>query len=80
MWDALSNKLVEEYGKSYQKDLQTLKDAGVEIIEPTADEVARWKESGKTTWDKWLKAVEGKGIDGKKILATYDELYKKFDQ
>jgi TRAP-type C4-dicarboxylate transport system substrate-binding protein len=80
MWGDLTNKLVEEYGKSYQKDLKGLKDAGVEVVEPSPAEAARWRESAVFTWDKWLKAMEGKGIDGKKILAKYEELYKKYDK
>ncbi|MCE0503931.1 MULTISPECIES: C4-dicarboxylate TRAP transporter substrate-binding protein [unclassified Roseivivax] len=58
--------------------IQTMKDAGVEIIELPAEDRAKLVEAGKPYVDEWVEQVNGMGLDGEEILATYKELLAKY--
>jgi TRAP-type C4-dicarboxylate transport system substrate-binding protein len=48
-------------------------DAGVEMIDLSPEEQARWKKVSKPVRDEWIKEVEGKGLPGK---AVFDDINK----
>jgi len=50
-----------------------LADLGIEVIEPTPQELARWTEAAKPLRDKWIAEMEGKGLPGK---AVYNEFVR----
>ena len=59
--------------------LKAFKDAGVKSIELTPEEYTRWKDSAAFLFDDYYAAMSKAGIDGKKILSSYEELYKKYE-
>jgi len=59
--------------------LKAFKDAGVKSIELTPEEYTRWKDSAAFLNDDYYAAMSKAGIDGKKILSSYEELYKKYE-
>jgi TRAP-type C4-dicarboxylate transport system substrate-binding protein len=62
------------------KELKAFKDVGVTTIELTPAEYNRWKESAKPLFDAYYEKVGKMGVDGKKIVADYEKLYKKHER
>jgi TRAP-type C4-dicarboxylate transport system substrate-binding protein len=52
----------------------------VTVTKPSAADVALLeKTANSVVWEGWAEKMEKRGLPGKKILATYRELYKKYD-
>jgi TRAP-type transport system periplasmic protein len=51
---------------------------GQEIINPPANEMARWKKTVEPIWDEWVKEMEGKKLPAKKILDETVRLTEKY--
>lgn len=64
---------IEESGR---KVMASVSSNQFHVIAP--DEVAKMKEAAGPTVDRWLKEMEGKGIDGKKLLAEARALVDKY--
>jgi TRAP-type C4-dicarboxylate transport system substrate-binding protein len=91
VWDKLSSKdqdLImevaaeaeavnrEEVYKVIPESQQLFADAGVEIIEPTAAEMAQWEEAFSVIWDEYLEINKDvKDID--KILQYWKDAINK---
>lgn len=54
------------------------KELGIEIIELSPREKARWQEAAKPVWDKWLADMKAKGVPGQKILDEVKILFEKY--
>ena len=54
--------------------------AGNNIITLTDEEVAKWREAAQPVYDKWIADMEGRGIDGKALIAEAQELIAKYSQ
>ena len=51
---------------------------GLEIIEYTPEELARWVEADKAAQDKYVAQLEAKGIPGREFFDEYMMLEKKY--
>jgi TRAP-type C4-dicarboxylate transport system substrate-binding protein len=49
-----------------------------EFITPPQSEVARWDAVDKPVWDQFAAELESKGLPGKKLMADYIALEKKY--
>lgn len=58
--------------------VQTMKDAGVEVIELDASERDKLVERGKPYIDAWVEQATAADLDGAGMLATYRELLAKY--
>lgn len=61
---------------SWYKDFEK---AGVKIYSLTPQELAVWKDKAAPINEDWYKSMTAKGIDGKKIVAKYLDLYKQYE-
>ena len=68
------------WGEFNELQLKAFKDAGLEFIELTPDEFARWKDSFAFVIDGYYEKMDKIGVDGRKIIAQYEELYKKYER
>jgi TRAP-type C4-dicarboxylate transport system substrate-binding protein len=55
-----------------------MEDAGVEIIEWSAEDVAQINKVMNEYADSWAKDMDAKGLPGSKVLADYRALYEKY--
>ena len=60
--------------------VQTMKDAGVEIIELAADERAKLVEKGNVFIGDWVEKANGVGLDGAALLESYRALIQKYTE
>ena len=60
--------------------MQTMKDNGVEIIQPSAADKAAVKKVQAGQADAWAADLEAKGIPGKKVLDDFRSLVEKYDK
>lgn len=58
--------------------VETMREAGVEIIELPDAERAKLIEGGAKYVDEWVEQVGGMGLDGQEMLATYKDLLAKY--
>jgi len=80
-WREVYLKLVVKYhDEEREKQLADFKKAGVTMYTLTPEQLAKWKEVAKPINDKYFKKMEKKGIDGRKIVAQYQALYKKYER
>lgn len=80
--DAESGQKLAEFASSvmWEKDAPGRAIAeknGNNIIQLSADEVARFKEASQPVIDRWISEMDAKGIDGKALIAEAKELIKK---
>lgn len=59
-----------------EKGKQGCLDRGQEIYDLPPAERARWVETGKPVWDKWVKDMEAKGLPGRAVLDEAIKLIK----
>jgi hypothetical protein len=52
-------------------------DAGNTIVELPAEEVARFKAKAEPVIDRWVTEMDGKGIDGRALIAQAKDLITK---
>ncbi len=55
------------------------KEKGIEIIQLTPEEEAKWKETLAPLKDEYAKVLDGKGIDGKQVMDKIVELTEKYN-
>ncbi|SFE62559.1 C4-dicarboxylate TRAP transporter substrate-binding protein [Roseivivax sediminis] len=76
------DKMSDELGRLITADneaaIETMREAGVEIIELPEEDRARLVEAGATYVDEWVDQVNGMGLDGADILETYKSLLDKY--
>ncbi len=60
----LSLRAAEAYDDEVEASLQTIDDAGIEIIELDQDEHDRWRDAGQGPIDEWIDAREDEGVPG----------------
>lgn len=77
-WDKMVELVVRDYDGDYDKSVQAMKDAGMQISEITGAEWKRWEESGKVAQTIWFADMQKRGIDGNKIIQKYNEAYQKY--
>jgi TRAP-type C4-dicarboxylate transport system substrate-binding protein len=74
--DALSGRefslrAARAYDEDSDANQRKIEDAGIEMTEPSGDELTRWKDVGRAVADKWVQEREGAGQPGQ---AMYDRL------
>lgn len=60
--------------------IETVREAGVEIIELPDEERAKLIEAGQKYIDEWVEQVSGMGLDGEAILEEYKALLAKYTE
>lgn len=74
--------MADELGRLITEDnaaaIETMKAAGVEVIELPAEERAKLVEGGKGYVDEWVKRANGAGLDGAALLEEYKALLQKY--
>lgn len=60
--------------------IETMREAGVEIIELPDEERAKLIEAGQKYIDEWVEQVSGMGLDGEAILEEYKALLAKYTE
>ncbi len=90
--DPEAQEILHEAGKSMSDELgrlitadnaaaiETMRAAGVEIIELPAEERQKLIAGGKKYIDEWVEQVSGMGLDGEAILEEYKALLDKYAQ
>lgn len=80
-WDKLLDFVIDAWDQDYPVQEAKLKESGIEFIEITDDELARWKTTmQEPVYDKWLSKMKKKGVDGQAILDKYTESFKKYQR
>jgi TRAP-type C4-dicarboxylate transport system substrate-binding protein len=59
-----------------EKGIERVKKRGDEIVDLSADQLAKWRATAKPEWEKWIKAMEAKGLPGRKV---FDEAQRLVD-
>ncbi|SEG61206.1 TRAP-type C4-dicarboxylate transport system, substrate-binding protein [Thalassococcus halodurans] len=63
-----------------EKAVQTMKDAGVEVIELAAEERSKLVEKGNVFIGEWVEKANAVGLDGEALLETYRGLIDKYTE
>lgn len=75
-------RMSDELGRLITKDnaaaIETMRAAGVEVIELPDEERAKLVTAGTAYIDEWTKQVSEMGLDGAQILETYKAYLKKY--
>jgi len=64
-------------GESIGKEL-SIKEWGIEFIELTPEEAARWNQLLQPVRDEFVAELEAKGLPGRKIMDDYDRLWEEY--
>ena len=75
---AMADKLGELINADNDAAVETMRAAGVEIIELEAGERDRMVEQGAQYVDAWAEQASAAGLDGQGLLAEYRELLDKY--
>ena len=51
---------------------------GIELINLSVEESARWRQAAKPIHDKWASDIEAKGLPGKKVFDEFIQLVQKY--
>ncbi len=62
------------------KAIQTMKDAGVEVIELPAEDRAKLVDGGAKYVGAWIERANGVGLDGQALLDEYQGLLAQYEQ
>ncbi|MBA7700402.1 hypothetical protein ES703_109116 [subsurface metagenome] len=58
---------------------ETVDNFGLEVIEPSTEELARWVALQKPVQqDAWVAEMEAKGLPGEKLIEEANRLYAKY--
>jgi TRAP-type C4-dicarboxylate transport system substrate-binding protein len=80
-WREVYLKLVVKYhDEERERQLSDFKKAGVTMYTLTPQQLAKWKEVAEPINDVYFKKMEKRGVDGRKIVAQYQALYKKYER
>ena len=76
--------MADEYGRliveANDAALETMKEAGIEIIDLPAEERDKLVEKGAAYIDEWVEQANASGLDGAALLAEYRGLIDKYAQ
>ena len=78
--DFYLNRVVKLHDEEKGKQMDDMKKAGVTFYTLTPSELAVFKEKAAPINEEYFKKMEKKGIDGRKIVAEYQALYKKYER
>ncbi len=56
-----------------------MKKVGLKVYSLTPEQLAVWQAKAELINEDWYKSMTSKGIDGKKLVAMYQDLYKKYE-
>ncbi len=91
-WDSLSPDIQKVFddmspiGKEAQKKgsdtatqgaMDTCKQKGVEMVIPTAEEMARWAKAAPEIETNWAKDADSKGLPGTQIVTEIKQILSK---
>ena len=84
-FDQVNEKWAEKAGKIWDSHMQEgldygVKDNGMEVIELSAEEVARWKALLAPLHDKYIADMTAKGLPGKEVLDWVLKSGEKYSQ
>ena len=78
-WDSYANMQCDAFDAKRDADIKTMQDKyGVEVITISPEEFVKWQKVAGIVEASWLEDMGKRGVDGQKLLATYEELYKKY--
>jgi TRAP-type transport system periplasmic protein len=73
------NKIDEQYWKMVSDRIGSApKEFGIEVINLSAQEKARWANAESKVREDFVKSLEAKGLQGQKMMADYQALEKKY--
>ena len=76
-------ELVEQAGVLWDQDEADGRDraieAGVEIIEPSEEELAAWHEAAQPVLDSWVADMDARGLPGQEMLDEARALIEKYE-
>jgi TRAP-type C4-dicarboxylate transport system substrate-binding protein len=78
--DFYLERVVKLHDEEKGKQMDDMKKAGVTFYTLTPSELAVFKEKAAPINEEYFKKMEKKGIDGRKIVAEYQALYKKYER
>jgi TRAP-type C4-dicarboxylate transport system substrate-binding protein len=62
-----------------QPGLKRAQELKHEIVKISKTELARWRKASQPVYDEWVKEMNAKGLDGKKLLAEAERLIDKYE-
>jgi TRAP-type C4-dicarboxylate transport system substrate-binding protein len=69
-----------QYDRDTDPSLEICKKRKIPVITLSPQEIARWKQAAKPTWERWIKDVEKKGISRKRAQEILDETVKIYER
>jgi TRAP-type C4-dicarboxylate transport system substrate-binding protein len=72
--------MAKQYDRDTAPALELCKKRNIEVIKLSREEIARWKQAAKPTWERWIKDVEKKGISSKRSQEILDETVKIYEK
>lgn len=66
--------------KESKKGIAISKERNHEIIDLSPGDLAKWRETGKPAWDKWVKDMEARGLPGRAVLDEAVRLVDKYSK
>ena len=75
--EMLPDSICSAVSGEMEKGIERSRKNGDEIVDLSADELARWRATAKPEWDKWVKDMEAKGLPGQ---AVFDEAVRLVEQ
>ena len=67
--------------RAYEEQAEAAKEKinkkGIEVIQPSPEEVSRIEKRGMNVWKEWVKDMEGKRLPAREIMKAYLELLPK---
>jgi TRAP-type C4-dicarboxylate transport system substrate-binding protein len=80
-WREAYPRIAIEYGRAEVTRLEkAFKDAGVRFLDLTDGQYGKWKASSAFLADQYTKKMAKMGVDGKKIIEQFENLYRKHQQ
>ena len=70
--------LGEKWEASDKPGMEHAKKIGHEVITISDEETARWRKASQPVYDDWIKEMNGKGLDGAKLVAEAERLIAKY--
>ncbi len=77
---AMSDEFGRLIGAANEKAIETMKAAGVEVIQMADEERAKLEAAGKKYVGEWVEKANAAGLDGAAILEEYQTLLAKYAQ
>jgi TRAP-type C4-dicarboxylate transport system substrate-binding protein len=75
-------KIAQWLGTRWEHDdkpgLERAKQLGHEVVKISDKELARWRKVSQPVYDDWIKEMNGKGMDGAKLVAEAERLIAKY--